>query len=368
MKTKKRLLMFCGLVFALVLSVSLSIGVMFAGTTPELTTSTTLEASYELGTELEIPQGTLKVGDNTANAETIVVFPNGAAYKTVLAQLTQEGKYVVQYRASIAGKLYVVEKSFVVESKLYSCSSGTKYEYGTYVAADHNPKGFQPTGGEVTGLKVNLAGGDIFRYNEVIDLNTLTKDDQILKFALTPAEIGTADTQQMFMYLTDAYDPENVITIKIRQPDPVGGYSNIYMSAAAPNQSLTGWEWNSGRKHTGGNYGAPFRANFAGYFKDGNGAYNSPYLSKIEENTVSFSMNYAERELHCTIRPASSSSTVVADFDNPRDFGSLWQGFTTGEVFVSLTSPSPVNFVITELAGRDVSNMEFETLYHGKLR
>ena len=360
MKTKKRLLMFCGLVCALLLSVSLCIGVMFAGTDPELTTSSNLEASYTLGAELEIPQGTIKVGESTVDAETVVVFPSGAAYKTTVTVLSEEGKYTVQYRANVAGKLYVVEKTFVASSSLYGHSSGTTIKYGTYDAASHNAKGFSPTGGEVTGLQVSLAGGDTLRYNKVIDLNALTKDDQIIKFAITPAEIGTADTSEMFMYLTDAYDPENVITIKIRQPDPITGYSNIYMSAAAPGQSLTGKEWNSGSLHVGGNYGAPFRANFAGFFPGDPTGKPSPYLSTIQENTVSFSMNYAERELHCTIRPASETSTVVADFDNSAYFGKLWEGFTTGEVFVSLTSSSPVNFVLTEVAGRDsIEDMSF---------
>lgn len=360
MKTKKRLLMFCGLVCALVLSLSLSIGVMFAGTDPVLSTATPVASSYELGTELEIPQGTITVGESTVAAETVLVFPDGSAYSTTLSVLTQEGAYTLQYRAMIAGKLYVKEVPFVVQSKLYGCSSGTTYSYGTYVAEEHNPKNFQPTGGEVTGLKVALSGGDTFRYNKVIDLNTLTEKDQIIKFAITPVEIGTADTMEMYMYLTDAYDPDNQIKIKVRQPEPIGGYSNIYMSAAAgPNQALTGKEWNSGRVHVGGAYGAPFRANFAGFFKDGNGTVNSSYLSTIPENTVQFSMNYAERELHNTIRPASVSSTVVADFDNSEFFAEAWEGFTTGEVFVSIMSPNSTNFVITEIAGRDVSDMTF---------
>ena len=359
MRTKKRIFAFCGLICALLLSVSLSIGVMFAGTNPELSLSATYEESYDLGADFDIPQGTITIGENSATAETIIVFPNGAAYQTTATQLSQEGKYTVQYRATIAGKLYVKEVSFIVQSKLYSHSSGTKVEYGTYVAAEHNPKNFQPTGGEVTGLKVGLAGGDVFRYNKVIDLNTLTKENQIIQFAITPDEIGTADTMMMTMYLTDAYDPENFITIRVRQPEPVLGYSSLYMSAAAPGQTLTGWMWYRNQKHTGGSYGTAFYANFAGVFRESNGSVPHWKISTIEESTVQFSMDYATRELHCNVRNADSANSLVCDFDNPRDFADLWGGFTTGEVYLSLTSSSAANFVITEIAGRDVSDMEF---------
>ncbi len=359
MKTKKRLLAFCGLIGVLLLSVSLCIGIMFAGTEPVLETSTQLDAEYEVGAEIEIPKGTITVGDQSQDAEIVIVFPSGKAFQTNATQLTEEGVYAVQYRANIAGKLYVVKKTFTAKATLYGHGSGTKIKYGTYVASEHNPKNYQPTGGEVTGLQVSLAGGDTFRYNKVIDLNTLTKNDQIIQFAVTPTEIGTAETTEVYMYLTDAYDPTNFITIKVRQPEPLGGYSAAYMSAAAPGQPLTGYLWYRGNvKYTGGNYGTITYMNFAGYFRDNNGTEDHWQVKKIQDSTIQFSMDYANRQLHQTIHNPDSN-TLVCDFDNPEHFTSLWDGFTTGEVFVSLTCSASASFCITQIAGRDMVDMEF---------
>ena len=98
--------------------------------------------------------------------------------------------------------------------------------------------------------------------------------------------------------------------------------------------------------------------NFAGYFRDNNGTENHWKVSKIQESTIQFSMDYANRQLHQTIRNPDTN-TLVCDFDNPEHFTEVWKGFTTGEVFVSLTSSSSANFCITQIAGRDMSDMEF---------
>ena len=55
----------------------------------------------------------------------------------------------------------------------------------------------------------------------------------------------------------------------------------------------------------------------------------------------------------------ASSSREVIDFDNPAYFSTLWEGFTTGEVILTLTARtvynSQMNFVLTQVGGDDLT-------------
>lgn len=255
-----------------------------------------------------------------------------------------------------------VDKNTEIPQTLYSVGERSSYEYGTYTAAEHDPKGYlsqmSNKGGSVTGLKVALAQGDEFRYNKVIDLKDCTKDDILFTAALTPEEVGTEDVKSFNVILTDAYDPENKIIINtLATPDGIGA-ANGYMKAKTTDQPLTGWEWNYNKKHVEDPYGYPFRINFAGCVN------TNALLKSIADNSINFSYDYATKQVHNPVRQSSVNNSVVCDFDDSTHFSNLWEGFTTGECFLSITADSyqkdAANFVITKLFDQDLSDFSFE--------
>ncbi|MGN1077295.1 MAG: hypothetical protein ACI4ST_02150, partial [Candidatus Gallimonas sp.] len=241
---------------------------------------------------------------------------------------------------------------------LYSVSDlNSTIEYGTYKADDHNPKG-TTTGGSVTGIKVGLMANDTFRYNKVIDLSGWTEDDLFLSFSITPDTIGAEDVTAFTIVLTDAYDSANKVTVVVSHTIDGLGYSNSYIRAMATGQKLTGWEWNLDRKHVSNDYGYPVRLSFAGL------ANNIDALQDVANNSVNLNFDYGEKELHSKIRQASATSTEICDFDSARDFTTLWNGFQTGECFLSISASgylgAKANFVITQLADQDLSDFSFD--------
>ena len=312
-----------------------------------------LKTEYDMYENVAIPEAKVTVGGVEYNTEVIVVYPSGSAYKTMNVNTFEEGEYRVQYRATVDGELKIFEKTFTVSNSLYSYSLSSEVEYGSYNAAEHDPNNIG-TIGTVEGLKVSLSGGDTFKYNRAINLNDYSESDILLTFCVTPQVIGVADTFDFYVYLTDAYDSTNVIKIYSRLPSSnYTEYGNSYLAAKAfDSMKYTGWEWNFKTKHSGDNYGFPYGLNTAGYM-------NNAYLHDIRDNTFNISFNYAEKTLHNPVHASSGNVTTVCDFDNPRDFSQLWDGFTTGECYISIYCENDFNFVITKLGKQDLNDDAF---------
>ena len=312
-----------------------------------------LKTQYNLYENVYLPDATITFGDSEYEAEKIAVFPSGTAYCTSSFVASEEGLYKIQYRAKIGQDLKVFEKTFNVSGSLFSASGATEIAYGYYDATEHDPNNIGTTG-RVEGLKVSLSAGDTITYNQAIDLNDYGRDELLIQCCVTPNTIGTPDSLLFYIYLTDAYDPSNVITIYERLPSNYEIYGNTYTAARAfATEKLTGWEWNSGVKHAGDNYGSPFALNTSGIL-------NNTRLTTIADNTFQIAFDYSTKELLSPVR-ASSANPVVCDFDNPRDFGTLWDGFTTGECYISVYSADAFNFVITKIGRQDLTDTSFNS-------
>lgn len=250
-----------------------------------------IEEVYLQGTSFVVPDAKITVGQTEYDSEKYLVFPDGKKYSLEKTDLSVCGVYKIEYKAEVDGKVYRFYKLFKVEQYNYS-HSGAKYE------AD--------------GLHFVLSSADkTFTLNSVVDLSTATLDDVMYSFSVYSDENNNIKTDYIYTKFTDVYDSDNYVTIR----------SGIYF-----NNSMTYTVCSVGN--------SAFKGNYAGsVHNDGN---PSSTLGSVSVYRQNYRMDYAERSVHVDNCVFGSEYSEVVDFDSPLYFTSLWQGFTTGECYVTM--------------------------------
>lgn len=311
-----------------------------------------LEPSYLIGTEITVPDVTLSCGGQSAEADAAVIVPGGDLYEKKTLSLDEMGVYRIVYSAVIGGATVTQEKRVEVYDKLYETSDkSSKTEYGAW---EHTP--------DVSGILVDLMPGDTFKFNKILDISENTEDIDIVNMFMTPKTIGERDCGQVYVTLTDIYDEENTVTILAQDTEPSGWVPgdwstiNTYYLAGSAAQMMTGLEWNSPttyKLHQNNGYG------YAGYFS----FHGTPgYGGVLGEQTLRFRMNYEERRVFGS--PGSPNNPqLIADLDDSTYFSDLWNGFTTGEVYLSIScatyAKTSASFCITSINGLDLTDDSF---------
>ena len=188
-----------------------------------------LKEVYATGETLDLPEG--KFGNNVARTK--VYYPDGRIVEDDSVYLDVYGNYRVVYYCSIDGELYREEKTFVAETELYDFSlPESEAYYGTDPLS------------EKTGLVVSLDKDDVFRYNDIIQLEGASAMQPVLSLALSPQTLGLWDCSEILISLIDAHDEDNRIDIRItlNTAAPYRGSVN----ARANGQPWTGYSYGAG--------------------------------------------------------------------------------------------------------------------------
>ncbi|MDR0426714.1 MAG: DUF4625 domain-containing protein [Clostridiales bacterium] len=172
-----------------------------------------------------------------------------------------------------------------------------------------------------TGLVANVTSpNDRIVLREVVDLREKTKSDSLVSIVALPGKEGAADFGIVNIYLIDAYDESNYVRVNVKPyPGLLNTTNTAFSLAAASNgQRLSGQERNatSVRVEEWGlwTYWKFFTANVS---------YGYQISFDCQENAV-YVVDGADARL-------------LADFDDQRFFGAnLWEGFTTGEVYIKI--------------------------------
>ncbi len=300
--------------------------------------------SYAVGMEVEIPEGTITVGNNEYTVSPVVFYPNGSAYKLTKATLNQKGKYVVDYSVDVGGTNYSVKKEFIASEYVFANSAtGEPLKY-----LHNDTHGYD-------GIHFSVRPSEKAVYNKVVDLSDNTKNDTLIKVDAIPDEIGVRDAETLWIVFTDLYDANNTLSIRIRRAPKEDGATFEYWSyiAAAHNGlNPTGWDgkyfFNSSDV-----YGYGVRNGNAGKTQDLHYAFD---LRLDYENKELWAASYSE-----TSYPNLHEGKIVDFVD---DFGNNpWKGFTTGEAMLSIYADNystsntalPYNGIILELDGHNLS-------------
>lgn len=310
---------------------------------------------YNVGETVGIPENELLSDGEYYAADAYVTQPDGSTLQTDLFTVTQAGRHTVEYRALTAGGgLLTKHYTFNGAAGLYEFS-------GDKSSAVYGPSDRI----DATGLNVTLARGETLAFNRVIDLTDSRETDGLLRMIFTPDTPGVCDADNMIIRFTDAYDPSNVVSVIAKRVAGTGALDHwtnfsIFVAAAAEGQRYTGLEQRD--------KGTTVTYEGAVYSLHANDAYGYPAFvsmtgvpygeTRLEDHPFELDWDYGERKIFSAPSDVNTSR-MVTDLDEPLFYSSLWDGFTTGEAYISFEAAnynaSETHFTITALNGWDLS-------------
>lgn len=295
---------------------------------------------YASGTPFTVPSREVQIdASTTVNATAVIVLPDGSVTTQPSLTLKMPGEYTVRYTAVSGTKSYVDEEKFIVRYNLVNYNDAeSSYSYGVN---EHAPN--------EQGLKVSIVGGDVMTFSPVVDLNNLTLNDVLVEFFVAPTSPGTLEFDQLFFKFEDIEDPDSYFRVRAMRSSDGVNYPTSYFLAAASGQPLSGWEggtWN--KLHVNNQWGTQaWGHSFYGVSSGENGQVN------IGKTKITIRYDAASKAIYV-------NDGIIVDFDNPRYFTDLWDGFKSGRVRISMWAESYMlshaNFVITKLHGVDLAS------------
>lgn len=310
---------------------------------------TKFKDEYVVGTEIEVPDVYFTDGDDRIKASKVIKYPDGSQYIRNEFVPNVIGNYVIEYSAVTASGEYLVEtKNIKIYNHLYELNGlGNNVYYGSHTSTPNTE-----------GLCVSLSGSGQFVYNKVIDLSTLNQNTPFISMYMTPETVCELDSEAFVISLTDIYDEDNYVEIKVSSTRQANTYQHgiSYIQAGAANQALTGLEENLNIIHRNNIYGFP--QNFTFFGCDYNGNPDETFLTS--KNTTGQLQLFFDLDTKVLSTHGNSMGfSKIIDLDDPRYFSDLWNGFTTGEVLLTIAPKNIVkntmNFVVTEIAGETLN-------------
>lgn len=323
-------------------------------------TAPEIAENYAIGDTVSLPNVKISYDGKEYDANAFLTLPNGTVVDLESYTFTEGGAYTVEYKAKTeSGEILSKKLSFAVSKQVFSAGEKTVIAKGSYT--NRNDATYE-------GLQVDLALGETFSYNKVIDLNELKATDNLFDLFVIPAREGTADITSLTFTFTDIYDESNTVTVVNRQNGD--SVVNTYMQAKAPGQTLVGLHQQgkenpnyiqvNGKYYSvyrGGQYGAWLNFSYSGQGKSTGSVQKAP-----GEQLISLSWDYASKAVYGRTSHNLSGGGLIADLDESY-MVTGWNGFTTGEVRLSITASgytgSSARLFFPEFMGEDFEETSF---------
>lgn len=302
---------------------------------------TAVMSAYVKGATLTMPSSvTVKDGETEYEAtKGYVVFPDGKAYEKSTFTLNDCGVYKIVYETTVDGKRLVASKSFTVREGVYTVESNASVvNYGALNAQ------FDDKWGYTEGLLVDLAEGDTFRYNqpfnvyeqdysELIAFNCMTDDLSVGSVALRFTDCYDESNYMEIMYLR-LYDNELYIRVGI------SGQATCAVFNVGASESYVYID-DVQYKVLRNSAGAMLPANRSAALLQGK---KDPYANNIK---FAFDAKNKEMPRIYGLTDTEPKNTLITELNNEGIYPYAWEGFTTGDVFLSISASG---FVSRELA------------------
>ena len=350
-------------------------------------TGETIEAEYPFGSTFTVPKRT--IGNESNAVSHTLIFPDGTASYADSVTLNQSGRYELVYTADLAGKVYNENHYFMVHQSLYGVSdSASSAIYGT-------PNNLRNAATQ--GVMVSLAQKDKFTVNQAIGVNNFKSDNYFIEGFIMNQSVGISDFGRLIITLTDFENPDIFVKIVLNER-PSQDIKGIGFAAACANgQNLVGLENNYGSDeintvHKNDGLGQWIYMPFRGQHSIGVGSKTFSYDVYADDYPFRFSFDATSKEIwHSTnfnvpidrteLNAAADGSDVigdktnvrtentdfrkiVTDLDNSDYYESVWGGFESGYVKLSVScenyNSNLARFCITKIAGVDLSDTHFE--------
>ncbi|MBO7345497.1 MAG: hypothetical protein J6U92_06135, partial [Clostridia bacterium] len=320
--------------------------------------SVSYKETYAIGDTLSIQSAKITYLGKEYDADAIVHFPDGTKKQLQEVTFSKSGNYIIEYRSIVDGKVLFKTVNFSVESNVFSIDGKGSVSYGSNPYFTDNIKG----------VNVSMSRGSVLTYNRTIDLsdNGVTSAP-VLKIYATPEVTGVSEIDTLKVTLTDLYDSENYVEFRYKHQD-----GHIYVAGNAKGQPTSGLEGHSKltpntiiydgnmcrlwQKHVV--YGYSAKTSFTGLRQIVSGL----TLPTFEDNFCELSVDYSTKRFYAQ-QPWTGISKLVIDLDEPLFFNdNLWEGFTTGEAILSVSSVgsgSNFNCFITDIDGHDLTSIKY---------
>lgn len=321
--------------------------------------ATELTESYEIGSEARFPVGIAVFGEETYAVAAKLISPEGnetplsaeaeaTTYNAV--ELQKAGKYTLVYSYEFDGETRTRE--YEIYSGVYGADLFTADATSESITIGQNGYSYTPTKGVTdtrTGILVTATtSNDVFTYQEAINLNE-SLETPFVEFMIVSDVQGAwgFDFGSLLITLTDKYDAQKKITIDYSVYASSSNLSHI--KAAATGQEFAGWHKNKDEQADGtvlfagdalhGTYGTFLPFGFDGTQSNGGNpdytlGFNSVKLY-LKDNAL---YAYPARWKNLG-EDANENYTKVRDFGSDdkygAGFGDPFEGFTSGEVYVS---------------------------------
>ncbi len=321
------------------------------------------KTQYLMNETLALQDATIAYGGKNYDATAILHYPNGKTCALETAVLTEQGEYTVEYKALVENKAISKTVKFTVLGDRYGFEGSGSVSYG----ATPYLEGYE-------GLNVSLDRNSTFVYNQVIDVSDNTYAADVIRFYVTPSIVGEREVSAIFVRLTDAYDPDNYIVVRYRHVPNADNWT--YISAGANGQPSTGVSptntpgadtvefegklYRMWQNHQ--YYGHGMASSFTGLCPGNYNVEHDKIGWTFARNYQRFALDYESKKVHAqAVDETSREATLVTDLDDDVFFeGNLWQGFTTGEVILSMYAEgyqgAAFNFFVTTIDGQPVAS------------
>lgn len=387
---KKRIALIMGVVLMLCTTfaaVSVSMAKANEMTSEYRWSGETVDSEYAFGSVLVIPKRTIGGKENPVSHT--LIYPDGTASYADSAVLDRSGKYQLIYTSEAAGKVYTESHSFMVHQSLYGVSDAASSAF--YGTPDNTRNS------ATQGVIVSLAQKDRFTVNQAIDLSNFKSDNYFIEGFIMNHSAGISDFGRLIITLTDFENPDIFVKIVLNERPSQDIKGIAFASACANGQNLVGLENDYGSDeiktvHKNDGLGQWIYMPFRGQHSIGVGSKTFTYDVYADDYPFRFSFDSTSKEIwHSTnfnvpvdrteLNAAADGSDVagdktnvrnentdfrkiVSDLDNSDYYESVWGGFESGYVKLSIScenyNSNLARFCITKIAGVDLSDSRFE--------
>ena len=305
-----------------------------------------IATEYNNGQEFTIPDRTVSVGEgDEQSAEAVLIFPDGSATSKKTVVLDQAGKYTLRYTAIVDDVPYIQEHEFKVSLAVAYITTEegddfSGFEYKTGGSAFYTP--IQED--RIEGLVVSLVEGASITFNQIIDMNTLSRNNVLFKGFAMPKSPGSFDYEKLVLTFTDVEDPNCYVRAAVSHYYGDSSRTGSYWKVGSNDQPLVGWEKAWSRLHVDNEWGCPQEHSFS-------------LFTKVPPEKMQLDFRWDAETL-----TAYTGEDMIVDLDNPKYFANLWTGFKSGKCRLSISADMYTNqvatFCITQLSGVDFNITE----------
>lgn len=351
----KRYVILAGLIVVLVSLLTSNVLFYASANNEQASFSDELLAEYEKYDEIEIPQVTL--GEYKANS--MLYFPSGKTYYNAqTVKLTEQGNYKIEYFYNDNGKDYFETKTFTVNNPIAGFLNKDElasFEYGYDEQTARN------------GLSVHLSPNNTFYYNKEIDLYNTSKDNPLVEFTFSPVQEGITDVEKIYFTFTDAEDASNSVTVVVKTRKYSLGW--LYLQAKANDQLFSGKDGKT--LWIEGNYGCTFQYTSQNetllktFNSNANNADTVVLKDLLKKQNVKFWIDTETKEVKVSYyslmhnNGTTYNTLTIADLDDASYQTSIWEGFKSSKVFLSIRAENfvqdYVSLVVTKIGNNSLS-------------